>query len=394
MKYNSFARKTSRQTKTDRTQESSAGKNGISLTPPKYGLDFIDREPASAGPLRVDRPSLSQQQPPIQQQAYSEPVQLDGGSDVSTDKIHKAARQGIRTPSSTFPYAKEIQKSFGRHDISGINFHNSSEAAQSARAMNARAYSTAGHVVSAGPISKHTAAHEAAHYIQQQAGVQLKNNVGTVGDKYERHADAVASAVVRGTSAEALLDRPVGPGAHVALKPDTRGPTSSTADVQMERPEVDDKHEGLTMIAQSVGGPHGESYTGHVYLRDYSGFTPSPAMVLRGLSGRVLSKSLQADYGDILVLPSALDKVTQTDAVARGVMAHEAAHYTLDRGDHPVALYEHELSSAVPDNDETELKAYLNAQVGTISNYEIMKTQVRGDGSDELKQRIKDIVES
>jgi hypothetical protein len=59
----------------------------------------------------------------------------------------------------------------------------------------------------AGAPDLHTAAHEAAHVVQQQAGVQLKGGVGAVGDSYELHADAVADAVVQGKSAEGLLDQ-------------------------------------------------------------------------------------------------------------------------------------------------------------------------------------------
>ncbi len=139
------------------------------------------------------------------------PVQMDGGGDVPADTIHQAARRGIRTYSTALPYGNEIQRAFGRHDISGIRYHSNPAAAQSAHAMNARAYTCGNHVVSAGPISKHTAAHEAAHYIQQLGGVRLKNSVGSVGDEYERHADAVGDAVVQGKSAQSLLDRYAGP---------------------------------------------------------------------------------------------------------------------------------------------------------------------------------------
>jgi uncharacterized protein GlcG (DUF336 family) len=55
----------------------------------------------------------------------------------------------------------------------------------------------------------HTAAHEAAHVVQQRGGVQLRGGVGISGDVYERHADEV----VAGGSAESLLDRLApGPG--------------------------------------------------------------------------------------------------------------------------------------------------------------------------------------
>ena len=36
--------------------------------------------------------------------------------------------------------------------------------------------------------------------------MHLKNGLGEVGDAHERHADAVADRVVRGESAEGLLD--------------------------------------------------------------------------------------------------------------------------------------------------------------------------------------------
>jgi hypothetical protein len=53
----------------------------------------------------------------------------------------------------------------------------------------------------------HTAAHEAAHVVQQRSGVHLKAGVGEVGDSYERNADAVADRVVAGDSAQDLLDQ-------------------------------------------------------------------------------------------------------------------------------------------------------------------------------------------
>ena len=53
-------------------------------------------------------------------------------------------------------------------------------------------------------------AHEAAHGVQQAAlggRMKLEGGIGKEGDRYERHADAVAEAVVNGVSAESLLDQ-------------------------------------------------------------------------------------------------------------------------------------------------------------------------------------------
>ena len=101
----------------------------------------------------------------------------------------------------------QIQASFGTHNVSGISAHTGSEAASAADQMGAQAYAT-GNAVAFGSSSPdlHTTAHEAAHVIQQKAGVQLKGGVGQAGDVYERHADAVADRVVAGESAQGLLD--------------------------------------------------------------------------------------------------------------------------------------------------------------------------------------------
>jgi hypothetical protein len=67
------------------------------------------------------------------------------------------------------------------------------------------------------------AAHEAAHIIQQQKGVHLAGGMGTVGDAYERHADAIADRVLQGGSAESLLDQ------HVAHAPAPGGAVQALA---------------------------------------------------------------------------------------------------------------------------------------------------------------------
>lgn len=138
----------------------------------------------------------------IQQKAHSgQPPQ-----DPSDGQIHAAAERGIQTSAQALPYLDKIQASFGRHDARQIQAHLGADASASASAMQARAYAAGDHVVFNGTPDLHTAAHEAAHVVQQRGGVQLKGGVGQVGDVYEQHADAVADAVVQGKSAEAMLD--------------------------------------------------------------------------------------------------------------------------------------------------------------------------------------------
>lgn len=84
--------------------------------------------------------------------------------------------------------------------------------------MGAEGFAVGDRVAFAKSPSLFTAAHEAAHVVQQRAGVALKKH-GTPGDVYERHADLVANEVVAGRSAERLLDQPPAPGAeHSAVQ--------------------------------------------------------------------------------------------------------------------------------------------------------------------------------
>ncbi len=135
---------------------------------------------------------------------------------AANDVTHGAAEHGIRGSSGPLPFFDQIQRSFGGHDISHVRAHTDANAAQGAEAMGAQAYATGDHVAFAGAPDLHTAAHEAAHVIQQRAGVHLKGGVGEVGDRYEQHADAVADRVVRGESAVDLLDQVARPGARAA----------------------------------------------------------------------------------------------------------------------------------------------------------------------------------
>ena len=79
----------------------------------------------------------------------------------------------------------------------------------------------------------YTQAHEAAHGVQQAisgSGLQLKGGIGEAGDQYEQHADAVAEKVIRGESAESLLDEVAGGPTKVSA-----GAVSGDAPVQMMR---------------------------------------------------------------------------------------------------------------------------------------------------------------
>jgi len=142
----------------------------------------------------------------VQQKAARAPGESAAG-------VHGLAKEGTAGRSEALPFLDVIQKSFGRHDVSGIEAFVGGPAKKASQAMGAQAYATGNKVAFAQSPDLHTAAHEPAHIVQQRGGVSLKGGVGQAGDQYEQHADTVADKVVQGESAEELLDPVAGNGA-------------------------------------------------------------------------------------------------------------------------------------------------------------------------------------
>ncbi|APR88471.1 Flagellar hook-length control protein FliK [Minicystis rosea] len=126
------------------------------------------------------------------------------GDNLPASHIRRAAAEGLRTPVVPLPHVDQIQRAFGRHDISHVQAHVGAE--KSTSTMQASAFTVGQDVVFGPPPDLRTTAHETAHAWQQMNGLQPSDGVGRAGDAYERHADAVAERVVSGGSAEGLLD--------------------------------------------------------------------------------------------------------------------------------------------------------------------------------------------
>lgn len=175
-------------------------------------------------------------------------LQLFGGEPAGgpADQIHRAAAAGVESASQSLPYAATIQRSFGRHDISGVRAQIGGDAELATRNVGAHsAYAYGDRVAFARAPDLRTAAHEAAHVVQQRMGVSgLDGGIGRGGDRYEQHADAVADAVVAGRSAEPIFDElngsaaagpklqhdaPRQPGPAPSAAPRTRSSTSATS---------------------------------------------------------------------------------------------------------------------------------------------------------------------
>lgn len=131
--------------------------------------------------------------------------------DRSSAKAQQSAARGVLGAGSTLPHLAQIQASFGpQHDLSSVRAHIGGPAADASEELGAEGFATGSNVAFREQPSLHLAAHEAAHVVQQRAGVHLSGGVGQADDSYERHADAVADCVVQGKSAAELLAN--GPG--------------------------------------------------------------------------------------------------------------------------------------------------------------------------------------
>ncbi|HYX27508.1 MAG TPA: DUF4157 domain-containing protein [Pyrinomonadaceae bacterium] len=152
----------------------------------------------------------------------------DGGGLHNENSVCQTASDGIAGTPQPLPHLKAIQQSFGHHDVSAVQAHIDPQATAANRELDSVGYTIGNHVAFVGNPDLHTAAHEAAHVVQQQAGVHLTGRVGRAGDEYERHADEVADRVVQSRSAETLLDRRAGSV--------ESGKTASAAGLQKQSP--------------------------------------------------------------------------------------------------------------------------------------------------------------
>jgi hypothetical protein len=208
--------------------------------------------------------TLVEQLPVQRLLAAGAPVQAKAGADAQQDSeaVREAANHGTSGTPDAMPHLAPISESFGRHDVSGIQAHTDAAAAEGATAMGAEAFAVGNHVAFGRTPSLHTAAHEAAHVVQQRGGVQLAGGVGAAGDQYEQHADAVADLVVQGKSAEPLLDQHAGPRS----APGAASRSGASGGVQRKNLEqanlsggLTDKGERLPIVGNNKG------FTGRVY---------------------------------------------------------------------------------------------------------------------------------
>ena len=174
----------------------------------------FERKPGGSTLLASAQPSPSAPTPGRRTLVQdSVQMKVKTGEAPRSEHVKAAAAEGVSGSAGQLPYLARIQKAFGRHDVSSVRAHTDGAAQDGASAMGAEAYASGSSVAFGAAPDLHTAAHEAAHIVQQRSGLALAGGVGAAGDEHERNADAVADRVVAGQSAEDLLDRYAGGGA-------------------------------------------------------------------------------------------------------------------------------------------------------------------------------------
>jgi hypothetical protein len=128
-------------------------------------------------------------------------------------KLQRSAHTDVAAGSLAPPIVHDVLRSGGEpldratrahyesrmgHDFSNVRVHRDAQAAASAQAVDALAYTVGSHVVLGRNAAPSTLAHELVHTVQQQsmpAGGELR--VGPAGDHFEQQADRVAQSVMK-----------------------------------------------------------------------------------------------------------------------------------------------------------------------------------------------------
>jgi len=127
-----------------------------------------------------------------------------GANDART--VSPAVQYVLQTPGRALDRETrgEMERRFG-HDFGHVQVHTGAQAAASARAVNALAYTVGQHVVfdeqrydPASREGRRLLAHELAHVVQQHDARFSPDDLTLAGDRWEREADAAAQAVVDG----------------------------------------------------------------------------------------------------------------------------------------------------------------------------------------------------
>jgi hypothetical protein len=223
-------------------------------------------------------------------------------------ELHAAlASAGATGATPGLPHGESITAAFGRFAPTDVRTRVGGDAALAAKSLGARAFAQGDTLGFATTPDLHTAAHEAAHVVQQAAGADVDRH----REALEAHADAVAAQVVASGSAESLLARIPGVGPQASKSTAVQldavpGGELSGAEVDritawQERTGVWDRH---TLDGPVAALPEGDESVvaaqtalaslrlppeGVSALRTTLGLSPRPAVIERAVAAAFLA---------------------------------------------------------------------------------------------------------
>lgn len=162
---------------------------------PSGGRTFVSFRRRRRGGARLDN---------LTAQAHE--GQGNTNASVRPSEKHRIAQRGFSDTPEPLPQLDTIQRAFGHHAVKDIRSFIGGAASSSSDSLGASAYCVGDRIAFDRPPDLYTAAHEAAHAVQQRSDLTLSGGVGHREDSHEKHADKVANAVVQGRSAESLLN--------------------------------------------------------------------------------------------------------------------------------------------------------------------------------------------
>lgn len=230
------------------------------------------------------------------------------------------ASAGLQGPSGGLPHLAQVQRSFGEHDLSTVPAYVGGAATTAADRLGAVAYAADGAVAFREAPDLFTAAHEAAHVVQQRAGVQLSTGIGASGDRYEQHADRVAALVVAGESAEAALDEFAGDGRGTVVQ------RSASDDVVAEAPDECGREE---VAPDSAVEEAPDECAPEEVAPDATCLTDEYRAVLIGEAQRNILLAFTAFSTACLANKLAMDKVAKTRAEWTALLIDVAMGYLI-----------------------------------------------------------------
>lgn len=204
-------------------------------------------------------PSASVAPSPQHEQEAGPSMEGSNAAAAETLGVQLTAAGGMGGGGGDLPFLDQIQAAFGDYDVTGVQAHTGALACEANDALGTGGL-TLGNDVALATSDLHTAAHEAAHAVQQREGVSVSDGVGAAGDVYEQHADRVADAVVKGESAQSILAEMCGAGALTGMAT-PQAVQADTGDVEETEAETEAEAEQATEEEQEATSEQTEDQT-------------------------------------------------------------------------------------------------------------------------------------